>query len=431
MGQIKEVLELPFSIEVTMDLELLFSKALGIEAPWRIVSVHFDSAKKRLDIKADFARGSTFEVTEEETGISSQHKAYDTVEKTWRHLNFFEHECYITARTPRVKTDSGCVKMILPPWSGVVAGFTMLFEALVMRLCLHTPVHQVGKIVNVEDRRLWRVLDCYVVKGQLQADHANVRAIGLDETSARRGHHYITLFVDMAERKTIHVAVGKDHRTVHEFGEEFESCNGKKTNVTDISCDMSPAFIKGVKEVFPEAQITFDKFHVIKLINESVDAVRRAETPVAPCLKGSRFALLKNEVNRTSGQQRLLESLSKMNLKTMKALRIREAFQEIYQADTHADFELLLKKWYFWATHSRLAPIIKVAKTVKRHWDGILRWKASQINNGILEGLNSVIQAAKRKAKGYKDAHFKTMALLLTGKFDFSLINPYLPTRFA
>lgn len=120
-----------------------------------------------------------------------------------------------------------------------------------------------------------------------------------------------------------------------------------------------------------------------------------------------------------------------MNLKTTRAIRIREGFQEIYNKATYEDFEKGLKEWYFWATHSRLEPIKKIAKTIKNHWDGILRWKESQINNGILEGLNSVIQAAKRKARGYKIAHFKTRAFLLTGKFDFKAINPFLPTHFS
>ena len=148
-------------------------------------------------------------------------------------------------------------------------------------------------------------------------------------------------------------------------------------------------------------------------------------------LKGNRFIFLKNEKNLTKAQQETLQKLSQMNLKSVRALHIREAFQTIYHADTNEQFEKLLKEWYFWATYSRLDPIKKVAKTIKNHWDGVLRWKKSQINNGILEGLNSIIQAAKRKARGYKLEHFKTIAFLLTGKFNFSLINPYLPTRFS
>ena len=116
-------------------------------------------------------------------------------------------------------------------------------------------------------------------------------------------------------------------------------------------------------------------------------------------------------------------SLAKYHLKAIRALRIREFFQEIYQADSVEEFGNLLKKWYFWARHSRLRPIIKAAKTIKRHWEGIVKGKESNITNGILEGLNSVLQAAKRKARGYKKYHFKIIAYLITGKLDFSKLN--------
>jgi transposase len=107
-------------------------------------------------------------------------------------------------------------------------------------------------------------------------------------------------------------------------------------------------------------------------------------------------------------------------------LRIREAFQDIYNADTREEFETLLKKWYYWATHSQLEPIKEVAKTIKAHWDGILSWFDSRISNGILEGLNSIIQAAKAKSRGFKNfQYFRVMVYLLTGKFDYSKINKH------
>jgi len=188
---------------------------------------------------------------------------------------------------------------------------------------------------------------------------------------------------------------------------------------------MSPAFIKGVKENLPEAEITFDKFHIIKLINEAVDKVCREEGRYTPELKGNRYVFLKNEVNLTEKQKGIKEelSLAKLNLKSIRAMQIREAFQLIYKAESAAEFKGLLNNWYYCATHSQLSPIVKVAKTIKKHWEGILSWKKSQINNGILEGLSSVLQAAKRKARGYKIKHFKTIAYLLTGKLDFSKIN--------
>ena len=411
-----------------MQLEELFASALGIAKPWKIESLEFDSANKRLDIHVDFEKGATFEYTDDRTGEKANYKAYDKVDKCWRHLNFFEHECYIKTKVPRVKPQDGGIKMILPPWSGVVYGFTLLFEALMMQMCQNMPVHNVGKILKVKDHKLWRMLDCYVQKAMYGGDHSAISAVGMDETSLKKGHNYITMFVDMHKKKTVFISEGKDSSTVTKFAEMLECHNGHREHIKDVSCDMSPAFIKGVREELPAAQITFDKFHILKIINEGVDAVRRAEAKDTPALLGARYALLKNEANLTAKQRATRESLSKLNLKTMQALHIRENFQAIYQAETLEEFQMLLEDWYNWAIKCKLEPIIAAVKTIKNHWDGILRWKSSLINNGILEGLNSIIQAAKRKARGYKIEHYKVMAYLLTGKLNFHALNPYLPT---
>ena len=216
---------------------------------------------------------------------------------------------------------------------------------------------------------------------------------------------------------------GKDNSTVKAFVADLAQHQGSADNITDVSCDMSPAFIKGVKENLPEAKITFDKFHILKIINEAVDEVRRVEARDNRLLKGTRYIFLKNDKNLSQAQRNIKAELqlSKLNAKLFRALSLREAFQQLYAAPTESDFELLLKRWYFWATHSRLNPMKKAAKTIKKHWDGILQWKKSQINNGILEGLNSVVQAAKRKARGYKFKHFKTIVYLITGGLDLGL----------
>jgi len=351
-----------------MQLETLFAAALGIHAPWKISSLTFNSEKKKLDIEVDFERGATFENEDEKTGEKEYYNAYDTVQKTWRHLIFFEHECYLHARIPRIKPKGGGIKMIFPPWSGAVIGFTLLFEALILQMCKNMPVHQVGKILRASDHKIWHVLDCYVMKALGLADLSEVETIGVDETSLKKGHNYISLFVDLVAKKTIFITEGKDHSTITDFVETLETSNGKKENIHDVSCDMSPAFIKGIKQELPNAQITFDKFHVLKIINNSVDEVRREEAKTNPLLKGARYTFIKNNQNLTAKQRDKKESFSKLNLKSMRALHIRENFQAIYHANTSEEFQRLLKQWYFWATHCKLAPMIKAAKMVKNHW---------------------------------------------------------------
>ncbi len=403
----------------------IFQRALGITSPWFIKSIDFDENIKRLDIEVDFKRGATFIDDTEDADKRKPYTAYDTVDKTWRHLNFFQYACYLHARVPRIKRADGCVRMISPPWSGVVSGFTLLFEALLIQFCRTMPVHNVSQLTGVSDHKVWRVLDVYVNAAKLEEDLNDVTLLGMDETSVAKGHDYITLFVDIEKRKTLHISDGKDSKTIKNFVETLENRKGDRNQIVNVSCDMSPAFIKGVGEYLPGAQITFDKFHILKIINEAVDNVRRAEAKDNPLLSGTRYIFLKNDANLTATQKTIKTNLSlaKLNLKSVRAMRIRESFQQIYAAHNLEIFEDLLNKWYYWTTHCQLAPMVKAAKTIKNHWQGILRWKESQINNGILEGLNSVLQAAKRKARGYKKPHFKIIAYLLTGKLDFSKVN--------
>ena len=412
-----------------MDMKEIFGKALGINNPWFVTNVNFDLESKRLDIHIDFIKGSAFSFDQD--GITGEYKAYDTIEKEWRHLNFFEHECYLKARVPRIKTPDNKIHLALPGWSGLQNGFTLLFEALILQLCKSMPVHNVSNLVKTTDHKVWSILDKYTEETRKLSDYSDVTALGMDETSIAKGHDYLSLFVDLRDKKTIFVAEGKDSATVKSFKEDFEQHKGVVNNITDVSCDMSPAFIKGVKENLPNAKITFDKFHILKLINKAVDEVRRTEAQNNPLLTGTRYIFLKNKENLTKKERNKKAELqlSKLNNKALKALALRETFQQIYTAPTNVSFERLLKKWYYWATHCRLEPIKRVAKTIKKHWDGILQWKKSQINNGILEGLNSVVQAAKRKARGYKFKHFKTIVYLITGGLDFSKVNSsYLPT---
>jgi transposase len=399
----------------------LFEMALNIESPFYIKEIEFNIDHKRLDIYIDFKRGSTFDYQ------GGSYKAYDTKNKQWRHLNFFEHECYLNVRVPRIKLDDGSIKLISLPWEGKNSGFTLLFEALILQLCKAMPVNQVSALINESDDKLWRMLEKYITLARELEDFSEVSVIGVDETSKRKHHDYITLFVDMTKRKTIFISEGKSSKTIEEFREDLEAHKGDSSKIKDVSCDMSPAFIKGVEENLPDAQITFDKFHVLKIINEAVDKVRKEESKHLGILKNTKYIFLKNNRTLTKKQSAKLAelSISKLNLKSIRALHIRENFQEIYYAQSKEDFEKLLKKWYFWATHSKLEAIKEAAYTIKRHWDGVLAWFESRINNGILEGLNSIIQSCKNKARGYKTTrNFKIIAYLVTGDLNFKVINP-------
>ncbi len=394
----------------------LFQVALGIVPPWLVDRCSFVVEASRLDIYLDFPAGSTFPCPD----CGEQAKAYDTEAFTWRHMDFFQHRAYLHARTPRVSCSRCGIHRIVVPWARPGTGFTLLFEALVMQLAKVMTVTAAGRIVGEHDTLLWRIINHYVDLARSQADHSGVSQVGIDETSARRGHSYVSLFVDMEERKVLFVTPGKDSATVAAFAEDLKAHQGDPASITEASLDMSPAFIKGVTTQLPNASITFDKFHVVGLINDAVDEVRRLERKDHPELTGSRYIWLKNQDNLTEAQKNQLATfnLPRSHLKTAKAYQIRLAFQDLYNQPAE-DAKAYLNKWFYWATHSRIPAIIDAARSVRRHQDGILRWFTSNLNNGILEGINSLVQAAKAKARGYRSTrNLSSIIYLIAGKLD-------------
>lgn len=323
---------------------------------------------------------------------------------------------------PRCKCDEHGVKQVEVPWTRQGSGFTLLFEAFVMTLVKNMPVAAVASLVGVYSDLIWRIIDHYVGLAYESIDFSDVDTIGLDETSSKRGHNYITLFVDLNKSKVLYATEGKNAATIKSFKETFEKHNGDVASVENVSCDMSPAFIKGVGEHFPDANITFDKFHVIKRINEAVDTVRRAELKENGLLKKTRYLWLKNPKNLTVKQQEQMIPLSKTKLKTLRAYNLKLNLQDFFEINDKRTAISHLKKWFFWATHSRLEPMIEAAYFIKRHWNGVTQYTSTKITNGVLEGLNSIIQATKRKARGYGTIkHFISMVYLTCSDLEFDL----------
>ena len=399
-------------------VEKLFTRALGLEAPWEVVKLEFSQSNKRLDIHLNFPRGSRFRcpVCDREDVA-----AYDTEEKTWRHLDFFQHQACLHCRVPRIDCPDCGVKTVELPWARPGSGFTLLFEALIMALAQSMPIKSLSELIDEHDTKIWRVVHHYVEEARSKEVFDEVTQIGVDETSRKKGHNYVTLFVDFEESRVIYATEGKDSSTISKFINDFRDHGGWPDSITDFCCDMSPAFISGIEMNLPDAKITFDRFHVMKIMGEAVDQVRRSEQKEHKELKNSRYIWLKNPENLTQKQRFQYESLSKLNLKTARAYQIRLNLHEFWDQPPETA-ESYLKRWYFWATHSRLKPVIEVAKTIKRHWEGIVNFIKTKINNGILEGINSVIQAARNRARGYRSVkYFIAMIYMIAGKLNFNL----------
>jgi len=397
----------------------LFEAALGVEEPLYIKEITFDQNEGELHIKMDFRRGGRFSCSEcGEDGLP----AYDTVEKTWRHLNFFQYKCYIHLRTPRTKCSKCGQRLWIPPWGRKQSGFTILFEAFVMALAKEMPISQIGKLVGEHDTKIWRIVRGHVTRAYKRKTFATAQKIGVDETSSRKGHNYVTVFADMKSGEVLFATEGKDKSTIETFAKEMPVHEAKPEQITELTMDMSPAFIAGAAAQLPNASVTFDKFHVIQALNKAQDEVRRLEQSKNPLLKKTRYIWLKNPENLTVEQKKQLETLRFENLKTAKVYQMKLTFQDIYRSipETSAA-DAAIKKWLSWAVRSRLEPIKKFAKTVKGHYAGILRYFDSRLTSGKMEGINSRIQEIKRRARGFRNMkNFISMIYLEAANLDFA-----------
>ncbi|MCC6609077.1 MAG: ISL3 family transposase [Burkholderiales bacterium] len=402
----------------------LFEAALGIAPPWFVAGVRFDEASRVLTVGIDYAAGSRFGVE----GVAGEHPVYDSLTKRYRHLNFFQHECVLEVRTPRVQLSDGAVRLVEPPFAGKLSGFTLLFEALVLMLARQMPFAAVARIVGVSAYRVLAICQRYVALALQAADFSAVRALAIDETSRARGHDYITLAANATERRVLAVAEGREIKTIATIAAELAERGCPPEAIESVSIDMSPAFIKGCTDQLPNARITFDKFHVVWHANAAVDKTRRIEQRTDKSLKGLRWALLKDRASlRPEAAADLDALIARMaTVRTARAWVYKEQLREILERKQVNVVRAMLAHWCTCVMRSKVEPMKEVAALVRRHLEGIVAWAQTRQTNGFLEALNGLFQAAKRRARGFtRFDTIKTVIFLIAGKLDFRTVNPH------
>jgi len=402
----------------------VFEAALGIAAPWSVALVDFDADAKALTVLIDFKPGSRFAVS----GHKGAHPVHDTVTKTYRHLNFFQHECILQVRTPRVKLQSGSVRLVEPDFAGRLSGFTLLFEALILMLARQMPFAAVARIVGESAYRVRAVCERYVDIALGLADFSEVQALAIDETSRARGHDYVTLAADAVKRRVLFVTAGRDTKTIEELAAHLDAHGCPRANIDSVSIDMSPAFIKGVSQALPNARITFDKFHVVWHANAAVDKMRRLEQRTDKSLKGMRWSLLRRRSSLKPAAAADLDALIARltTVRTARAWVYKERLREILERKQLNVVRAMLVHWCTCVMRSKVEPMKDVAALVRRHLEGIVAWAQTRQTNGFLEAINGLFQAAKRRARGFtRLSTIKTVIFLIAGKLDFHTINPH------
>jgi transposase len=341
-------------------------------------------------------------------GVEGLHRVHDTQTKRLRHLNFFHHECYLVVRTPRVKLPDGRVVQIEPDWFGKLSGFTLLFEALVLALAQQMTFAAVARLVDESWHRVHAICSRYVDLAVAQADLSPVTAAAIDETACRGpsahgldpwgGHDYLTIAADADERKVVFVTEGRDATTIARFAEHLAAHKAQPEQITTVSIDMSPAFIRGVANHLPRARITFDKFHVVVHASAALDHTRRLEQRRDPSLKGLRWTLLKDRQRLSAEARADLGALIShaATKRTARAWLYREGLRAILDRTQINVVAAMLKQWCTNVLRSKVTPMKDVARMVRRHFDGIVAWTQTRQTNGFIEALNGLFQAARR-----------------------------------
>jgi transposase len=318
---------------------------------------------------------------------------------------------------------------VTPPWEGRAKHFTKEFEAFALTLMREMPVKKAAEILGEQDTRMWRLLLAYVEEAYAAVDMSEVVCVGVDEMARAKGHRYLTVFADLVKKAVLFATPGKDSETWAQFIKALAAHHGHPHALTSVSMDMSKAYTKGVRNYCRNAQIVYDKFHVIAYANQAVDLVRRSEAqsgrPAArTALAQSRWLWLKNPENLTRKQRARLRQIDQDMLQTGRAYQMRLALQEIYELDTASTASHRFGQWCRWvrrearkASRWLLHHMASVADLIESHIAGILAHWDQGLTNAFLEGLNSVFSAVRRRARGYRSVrNMIAMLYFVAGK---------------
>jgi len=389
----------------------LYRHLLGLESPWTVARVNLAVKEQRVDVYAEHKKGIEFPCPE----CGRKLGVYDHAEeRTWRHLDSCHFATLLHARVPRVQCPEHGVKQAGVPWAEPRSRFTLLFERFAIDVLLETDVAGAAKILGLSWDEAHHLQQRAVERGLARKERRLPERIGVDEKAAAKGHRYLTLVCDIERGTVEHIDEGRTKESLRSYFLPFTL--DELAGIKAVAMDMWPAFIETAHESIPFAadKIVFDRFHVAQHMGEAVDQVRRAEAKELRAdgderLKGTRYLWLYAKENVPAERAADFEALRTMNLRTGRAWAIKELLRELWQCADREAAERLFARWYGWASRSRLAPVIEVAKMVKSHLHNVLTYYAHRITNAASEGINSAIQTIKKRAAGYRNMeNFKT-----------------------
>jgi len=392
--------------------EQFFDLVLNFGDSWKVedVKVNFTSEEVDVYIKYLGFQG-------ESPDTHSMCKIHDRLSnRRWRHLDTMQFKTFINCRVPRVKTPQG-VKTMRVPWADNYVRHTYLFEQLAIDLLLATKNQtQTAKLLRCGFNVVNRVIHLAVARGmERRPESTTFKNLSIDEKSFRKGHKYITVLSSPLAGCVIEVSEGRDKKATKSLLENVISKKNRE-KVETVSLDMWKAYLNSVEELFPNAKVVHDRFHLVKYLNDAIDKVRRREVNKHEGLKNSRFALLKNPENLTDKQQIVFDHIQKANYGVSKAWRVREDFKAIFKSQSTLQAITLFIKWGASVLNTNIKEVIKVAKMFNKHIKGVCNALTQNFSNAMAERLNGKIQEIKTIAKGYRTfKNFRSAILFFLG----------------
>ncbi len=402
-----------------MEFDKALSSILDIQKPWYIRELDVHKGTKSVNVYIDYDAGTTFKCPNCEQDC----KVHDSTYRAWRHLDIINYRCYLNIKIPRIRCDKHKVLVIDKiPWGRTTIHFTHLFEQQVMKLCAEMSMSAVAKHLGEIDTTMWSIFNYQIEKAKAtQLDFSTLKKICVDETATRRGHNYVTIFSDGESGDVLFVTDGRKQETFGMLYEQLFEHMGDPNNIEQFIMDMSKSYKAGCEQYFSHSEIIFDRFHIKMGLNKAIDKVRKSEVGHVEKLKKTKYLWLKNEWDLNEIETKMLkEFMQECNTDTVKAYSLKAGFDQLWSIQPRA-VVALLEVWIDKAKQTYLEPIKTFINTIKNNYKGVVNSMKTGLSNAVAEGINSIVQLTKSRARGFRNLNnFINMIYMLGNDFKFN-----------
>ena len=405
------------------NFDKMLAGSLRLEGPWYIIGAEFNEEEPAIHIHVGVDK--TAALCCPVCGAPTKRYGYEPKERIWRHADCLFYPCYVHCKRPRVLCDKCGTVQVNAPFERKNSRFTLLFEGYAMLLLQDVPRARASRLLRCDEKSLAAILTYWVHDAVNRMDLSDTCSIAMDETSFRRGHKYVTVAIDEVRCRVFDVEPGRDKTAVKNVGKKLERNGGNTKSVNSVTSDMSASYLSVVREVFPNAKQTIDKFHVKQVLLKALDTVRKDEQKESGRKKElflCRKLFMVPQGRMTDKQRTMVAELSKQYKKTGRAFRIVQSLDDFYASTSMVEAQERLDKLCSWMRRCRLKPMKDAALTLRNHSKEILNYFHTRLTNAICEGINAMIQAAKRKARGFHTFEgYAAMIYLVAGKLKLDI----------